>query len=38
MDEVGQVGAGAKSWLNRQGKKRWLVSIISQSTTCKISS
>lgn len=36
MDEVGQVGAGAKSWVNRNGKKRWLVALISQSTTCKL--
>jgi hypothetical protein len=37
VKDVGQVGAGAKSWLNRKGKKRWLVSIVSQSTSCKIS-
>lgn len=36
MDEVGQVGAGAESWVNPQGKKRWMVGITSQSTTCRI--
>lgn len=38
MNEVGQVGAGAKSWVNRKGNKRWLVSISSQSTSCSIAS
>jgi hypothetical protein len=37
VKEVGQVGGGAKSWLNRKGKKRWLVSIVSQTTSCRIS-
>jgi len=36
MNEVGQVGAGAKSWVSRKGQKRWLVSIKSQSTSCRI--
>jgi len=36
VDEVGQVGAGAKSWVNRNGKKRWLVALVSQSTTYKL--
>jgi hypothetical protein len=37
MNEVGQVGAGSKSWVNDKGKKRWLVSLVSQSISCKLS-
>ena len=37
LNEVGQVGAGAKTWVNPQGQKRWLISLQSQSTSCRIS-
>jgi hypothetical protein len=36
IDEVGIVGAAGKTWVNREGKKRRLAAIVSQSTTCKV--